>query len=366
MLAWGYMMKSTKERSKKEGLPPGTLIYVGKKRTKKVKISIIDYDEQNYKEKVIKKVDDCIPFKESPTVTWINIDGIYDMGVIEKIGECFKLHPLILEDIVNTNQRPKMDDYDDYIFIVLKMLYYSEKTGEITSEQVSMILGKNFVISFQEQEEDVFNNIRDRIKHAKGRIRKMSADYLAYALIDAIVDHYFVILEKLSEKIETMEDSLVINPTPQLLEKVYDLKKEMITLRKSVWPLRELISGLERTESKLIEKSTDVFLRDVYDHTIQVIDSIETFRDTVSGMMDLYLSSISNKMNQIMQVLTIIATIFIPLTFITGIYGMNFDPGASPFNMPELGWYWGYISVWVVMIVIVVLMLIYFRKKKWL
>jgi magnesium transporter len=194
----------------------------------------------------------------------------------------------------------------------------------------------------------------------------MSADYLAYALIDAIVDHYFVILEKLSEKIETMEDSLVINPTPQLLEKVYDLKKEMITLRKSVWPLRELISGLERTESKLIEKSTDVFLRDVYDHTIQVIDSIETFRDTVSGMMDLYLSSISNKMNQIMQVLTIIATIFIPLTFITGIYGMNFDPGASPFNMPELGWYWGYISVWVVMIVIVVLMLIYFRKKKWL
>ena len=360
------MAKLIRKRSKKAGLPPGTLVYVGKERTDKVIITLIDYDEKNYSEKVLKKVDDCTPFKESKTITWINIDGIHDTNIIEKFGECFNLHPLLLEDIVNTNQRPKMDDYGDYLFVVLKMLYYSDNKEKLNSEQVSLILGNNYVISFQEEKEDVFNQIRERIQHGKGRIRKMGADYLAYAIIDAVVDHYFAILEKLSEKFETMEDALVIDPTPQLLEQIYALKKEMVVLRKSVWPLRELINGLDRSENKLIQKSTHIFLRDVYDHTIQVIDSVETFRDMASGMVDLYLSSISNKMNQVMQVLTIIATIFIPLTFIAGIYGMNFDPGASPFNMPELGWYWGYISVWLVMIIIGIIMLIYFKRKRWL
>lgn len=360
------MPKLSKKRSHKTGLPPGTLVYVGEERTDKVNITVIDYDEKSYKEKVIKKVEDCKPFKDSKTITWINVDGIHDTSIIEKFGECFNLHPLLLEDIVNTNQRPKMDDYSDYFFIVLKMLYFSDKKEQLISEQVSLILGNNFVISFQEEKEDVFNQIRERIKYAKGRIRKMGADYLAYAIIDAVVDHYFVILEKISEKIETMEDALVIDPTPKLLEEIYDLKKEMVVLRKSVWPLRELINGLDRSENKLIQKSTHVFLRDIYDHTIQVIDSVETFRDMSSGMVDLYLSSISNKMNQVMQVLTIIATIFIPLTFIAGIYGMNFNPNSSPFNMPELGWYWGYVSVWVVMIIIVIILLIYFKKKKWL
>ncbi len=359
-------MKLIKPFSKKTGLPPGTLVYVGKERTKKVKITLIDYDEKHLIEKQLKRIEDCFIYADKPTVTWVNIDGIHRTDIIEKVGKHFNLHPLLLEDIVNTGQRPKLEDFGEYLFIVLKMFYYSEKKNEVTSEQVSLILGSNYVISFQEEEEDVFNIIRDRIRKAKGRIRKMGADYLAYALIDAIVDNYFVILEKFGEKIETMEEALVTEPTPETLQAVHRTKREVILLRKSVWPLRELVNGLERGESKLIRKQTNVFLRDVYDHTIQVIDTIETYRDMLSGMIDLYLSSISNKMNQVMQVLTIIATIFIPLTFIAGIYGMNFDPDASPFNMPELGWYWGYISVWVVMIIVVIGMLIYFKRKRWL
>jgi len=361
-----YDMKLFKRTSAKAGLPPGTLVYVGKKRTEKIKITLIDYDEKQLTEKTIKRIEECFPFKEKPTVTWINIDGIYDTEIIEKIGKRFDLHPLLMEDIVNTGQRPKMEDFENYIFLVLKMLYFDEKNNEVKSEQISLIFGPNYVISFQELEGDVFDPIRDRIRKAKGRIRKMGADYLAYALLDAIVDNYFLILEKIGEKIETMEENLVTEPTPETLQAIHSLKRETILIRKSVWPLRELVSGLERSESKLIKKSTDIFLRDVYDHTIQVIDTIETFRDMLSGMVDLYLSSISNKMNQVMKVLTIIATIFIPLTFVAGIYGMNFDPAASPFNMPELGWYWGYIMVWVVMIAIGIAMIIYFKRKRWL
>ncbi len=360
------MIKSKIKRSKKSGLPPGTLVYVGKERTKKVRISVIDYNDTEFREWELKKIEECYPLKEKPTVTWVNIDGIYDTSIIEKIGNNYGFHPLLLEDIVNTNQRPKMDDYGEYIYFVLKMLSYDEKKNKINSEQISLILGNNYVISFQEDIGDVFNNIRERIRNSKGRIRKMGADYLAYSLIDAIVDNYFTILEKFGENIEEIEEILVTDPEPETLQTIHSLKREMIILRKSVWPLRELISGLERTESKLILESTDIFLRDLYDHTIQVIDTVETYRDMLSSMVDLYLSSISNKMNQVMKVLTIIATIFIPLTFIAGIYGMNFDPESSPFNMPELGWYWGYVSVWVVMIIISILMLIYFRIRKWL
>jgi magnesium transporter len=360
-----FMAKLFKQRSEKTGLPPGTLVYVGKERTKKINISVLDYNDKEYNEIKVKKVEDCLSYADKSTVTWINVDGIYNTSIIEKIGEYFKLHPLLQEDIVNTNQRPKMDDYDDYIFIVLKMLDFDDKTKQITSEQVSLILGPDYVISFQEEPEDVFDIVRDRIRHAKGRIRKMGADYLAYALIDAVVDNYFSILEKYGERIHNLEETLIDNPEPEALLKIKLMKREMITLRKSVWPLRELVNNIEKTESKLIDKSTDLFFRDVYDHTIQVIDSVETYRDSLSGMVDLYMSSISNKMNQVMQVLTIIATIFIPLTFIAGIYGMNFDPNASPFSMPELGWYWGYVSVWILMFIITIVMLIYFKKKKW-
>jgi magnesium transporter len=299
-------------------------------------------------------------FKDKPTVTWINIDGIHQVEIIEKIGTYFGIHSLILEDIMNTGQRPKMEDFEDYIFVVVKMIYYDEKDNEIKAEQVSLLLGSNFVISFQEKEGDVFDPIRERIRKAKGRITKMKADYLAYALVDTIVDHYFMVLEKLGEKIEGMEEELVTNPTPETLQTIHTLKRELIFLRKSVWPLREVISVLERGESSLIDESTGIYLRDVYDHTIQVIDTIETFRDMVSGMLDIYLSSISNRMNEVMKVLTIMATIFIPLTFIAGVYGMNFK------YIPELEWHWGYPVILFVMVAIGILMVIYFRRKKWL
>jgi magnesium transporter len=360
------MPRFIKRSSQTIGLPPGSLVHIGEKKTGKVKITIIDYDEKHFEEKEVEKVEECFPFKEKPTVTWINVDGVHQVDIIEKVGKHFGLHPLVLEDIVNTGQRPKMEDFEDYIFIVLKMLYHSEKDDEIKAEQISLILGKNFVLSFQETEGDVFNFVRERIKNSKGRIRKVGADYLIYALLDAIVDNYFIILEKIGEKVEVMEEELVSNPIPETLQAIHNMKREMIFLRKSVWPLREVISGLQRGESKLMHKSTNIYLRDMYDHTIQVIDTVETFRDMISGMLDIYMSSVSNKMNEVMKVLTIFAAIFIPLTFVAGVYGMNFNPEASPFNMPELGWQWGYPMVWIIMIAVATTMLIYFKRKKWL
>jgi len=354
------MAKPIKKRSRKAGLPPGTLVHIGERKAEFVRITVIDYNEQNFQEKEVSAVEECLPFKATPTVTWINIDGLHKIELIEKLGKEFDLHPLILEDILNTGQRPKFEDLGNNVFIVLKMLSYSDEKQTIQSEQVSLVVGPNFVISFQESVGDVFEQIRDRIRNSKGRIRKTGSDYLTYVLLDAIVDNYFLILEKFGEKIEYMGEELVAEPTEKTLQQIHSLKREMIFLRKSVWPLRELISSLERSESSLIKESTGIYLRDVYDHTIQVIDTVETFRDMVSGMLDIYLSSISNKMNAVMKVLTIIATIFIPLTFIAGIYGMNFK------YMPELEWRWAYPVIWLIIAVIAICMLIYFRRKKWL
>jgi len=353
-------LKVIKKRSSKAGLPPGTLVHVGEKKVESARITFIDYDEQSFQEKQVTKIEECLKLKNTPTVSWINIDGIHDIELIEKIGKGFELHPLILEDILSTGQRPKFEDYEKYIFIVLKMLSFSGENQSVEVEQVSLILGPNYVISFQERIGDVFEQVRDRIRNAKGRVRKMGPDYLAYGLIDAVVDNYFAILERLGERIESMEEEVVGNPTEKTVQQIHSLKREMISLRKSIWPLRELIAGLEKSESSLIEETTDIYLRDVYDHTIQIIDTIESFRDMVSGMLDIYLSSLSNKMNAVMKVLTIIATLFIPLTFVAGIYGMNFK------YMPELEWRWGYMTVWLVMIAVAVFMLFYFRRKKWL
>jgi magnesium transporter len=354
------MPRLIKKRSKKAGLPPGTLIHVGEKKAETPKITIMDYDEVHFQEKETKTIEECFVFKEQPTVTWINIDGLHQVEILEKLGDCYGLHPLVLEDILNTDQRPKMEDYGEYVYIVLRSLDYNAQGNEIESEQISLILGPNFVFSFQEKEGDTFHPIRERIRNGKGRTRKMGADYLAYALLDSTVDHYFIILEKLGDKIEFLEEKLVTHPTPKTLQTIHDLKKEMIFLRKAVWPLREVVGSLERGESSLIQSSTRVYLRDLYDHTIQVIDNIETFRDMVSGILDIYLSSVSNRLNSVMKVLTIIATIFMPLTFLAGIYGMNFK------YMPELEWRWGYPVIWLVMVGIGVFMLVYFRKKKWL
>jgi len=354
------MLKLFRKTSKKAGLAPGTLVHDGDKKVEKAKITIIDYDATQFQEKEVETIEECFPFRDTPTITWINIDGLHEVQIIEKIGKHFSIHPLILEDILHTGQRPKMEDFEDHIFLVVKMFYYDEKDNEIKMEQVSLLLGSNFVISFQEREGDIFNSIRERIRNHKGRIRRMKADYLGYALLDTIVDNYFIILEKIGEDIENMEEELVTRPTPETLQTIHNLKRELIVLRKSIWPLREVVNSLERGESPLINEATGVYLRDVYDHTIQVIDTIETFRDMVSGMLDIYLSSISNKMNEVMKVLTIIATIFIPLTFVAGLYGMNFE------FMPELKWHWGYFAALLVMAVVAVFMVFYFRKKRWL
>jgi magnesium transporter len=354
------MVRRLKKRSGKAGLPPGSLIHIGDRLTEKIKITVFDYDEAHLLEKEIKTVGECRQFKDSPTVAWIQIEGIHDTQILEELGAVFGLHPLTLEDILNTDQRPKMEDFCEYIYIVLKTFYnHADENNETTSEQISIILGPTFVISFQEKETDIFKPIRERIRAGKGRLRKSGADYLAYSLIDTIVDNYFTILEHLGEKIEIIEESLVKNPSTQTLQAIQHLKREMIFLRKSVWPLRETISSLERTECQLIQESTGLFLKDIYDHTIQVIDTIETFRDMLSGILDIYLSSISNRMNEIMKVLTIIATIFMPLTFLAGVYGMNFK------YMPELEWHWGYFFILSIMITIAVFMLVYFRKKRW-
>jgi len=355
------MTKLIKKRSIKAGLPPGTLVHIGEKKAGEPIITLIDYDETNHQESGIKTVEECIPFRAKPTVTWINVEGVHEARVVEKLGHCFGLHPLVLEDILNTDQRPKMEVYGDYVYIVLKMLYEGGPNRPVEAEQVSLIFGPNFVISFQEGKEgDVFNPVRERIRSGKGLIRKMGSDYLVYSLIDTIVDNYFLVLERLGEKIELLEEALVAQPAPPTLREIQKFKNQMIFVRRVVWPLREVISSLGRKESPLVKETTEIYLRDVYDHVVQVMDTVEVYREMLSGMLDIYLSSVSNRLNSVMKVLTIIATIFMPLTFIAGIYGMNFK------YMPELEWRWGYPAVWLVVALIGVSMLIYFRKKKWL
>jgi magnesium transporter len=352
--------KFIKRTSKKAGMSPGTLIHVGEQKIDKPGITLINYDPDRLEEKKIKRIEESFEYKDTPPVTWINIDGLHEVEIIEKIGSHFNIHPLILEDIVNTAQRPKVEDFEDYIYFVFKMLKFDEKSSHITSEQVSLILGPHYLISFQEAEGDVFNFVRQRIRKGRGRIRKSGPDYLAYALIDAVVDHYFLILEKVGEKIEQFEEKVQSDPTPEILQNIHNLKREIIYFRKQVWPVREVLSTWQKTESALVQDANKVFISDVYDHTIQVIDTIESFRDIISGMMDLYLSTVSNKMNEVMKVLTIMATIFIPLTFVAGIYGMNFK------FMPELEWKWSYPILWVLLVIIFFGMIYYFKRKKWL
>jgi magnesium transporter len=354
------MAKMIKKRSQKAGLPPGTLIYTGDQLEAISRITIVDYDEQGVQTREIASWAECPVIKDKPGITWINVSGISHVGNLERLGECFNLHPLVLEDILNIDQRPKVEDYDDYLYIVLKTIRPGERLDEITVEQISLILGRNYVLSFQEGNSDIFAVIRDRLVAAKGRIRKSGSDYLAYTLIDLIVDHYFVVLETCAEQIEDVEDGVVSHPTPTTLKDVHRFKNDMILLRKSLWPLREVIARLERRESPLIEDATSVYFKDVYDHTIVAIDTVETYRDILSGMLDIYLSSVSNRLNEVMKVLTIIATIFMPLTFIVGLYGMNFK------YMPELEWHYGYYMVLGFMAVVALIMLAIFKKEKWL
>jgi magnesium transporter len=341
-------------------MTPGTLHPEEEPLAGQVRITVIDYDADHYEERTVTDIEECFPYRDTGTVTWINIDGLANIDVIGKIGNCFSIHPLTLEALLNTEQRPKIVDMETYIYLSLKMLSMKKESYDIKVEHVSIIIGPNYLISFQEDVGDVFDPVRERIRREGGRVRKNGPDYLAYALIDDIVDNYFIVMEKIEERVEDLEEELVVSATRESVWKINRLKKDMIFLRKAVWPLREVITGLERAESPLIKESTHIYLRDVYDHTIQVIDTLETLRDMVSGMLDIYLSSLSYKMNEIMKVLTLIATIFIPLTFVAGVYGMNFQ------YMPELTWEYGYFTVWGVMILMVVLMLFYFRKRQWI
>jgi magnesium transporter len=340
------MVEKIKKRSLKAGMPPGTLVHIGAKKAGASRIRILDYDEQGVREKKAALLNECVPFRDTDSVTWIDIEGLQDVELLDRLGNAFGLHPLILEDILNTDQRPKSDDMESYIYIVLKMLDFDPASLAIVSEQVSIVFGRNFVISIQEgREGDLFEPLRERIRNGKGRIRKLGPDYLAYSLLDTIIDHYFLILEKFAERIETLEENLVSEPKPETLRQIHSMKREMIFLRKSAWPLRELIYNLEKSDSELIQSATKIFLRDIYDHAVHIIDSIETYREMLSSMLDIYLSSVSNRMNQVMKVLTIIATIFMPLTFLAGVYGM---------------------MVLLIMSTVAAVMLYLFRKKKWL
>ncbi len=345
---------------KPHGLPPGTLIYVGNKKDHDIQIRVIDYNREMLDEKIIPDIKNIGSFKKADTVSWINVDGVHDIELIRHIGEIYELHPLLLEDIVNTAHRPKVEDHEKHLYFTFKMLTFNEETLTLGSEQVSIVLGPSYVISFQETPHDIFDPVRTRIETAKGRIRGKKTDYLVYALIDAVVDSYFSFLESFDTYIDKLENNIQFNSTQDDVALILRLKKQLLFLRRTIDPLREAISFMQNTDSKLLDPGTHKYFNDVHDHLLHVIDSIESNRSLLDGLMESFMSNMSNRMNQVMKVLTIIATIFIPLTFIAGIYGMNFT------YMPELGWKYAYPSLLGAMGVIFIGMLIFFKRSKWL
>lgn len=346
-----------KKRSQKTGLPPGTLVHIGERRAGAVEFQVTHYDAERVEHRVVAQLDECLPWLKRPGVTWVHAAGAFDARAIQQLAS-FGLHPLVLEDIMNTDQRTKFDEYGDYAFIVLKLLHAGD--AEIASEQISIALGKNFVISVEESPSNAFGAVRDMIEHDRGRVRRAGADYLAYLLLDSVVDAHFEVLEKLGERIEALQDEMVDKPTPDTLRALHRLRREALLVRKSIWPLRSVLSEIERARSPLFREDTWIYLRDVYDHTVHIVDNIETFREMLSGLLDLYLSSATNRLNEVIKVLTVISTIFIPPSFIASVYGMNFR------HMPELAWPWGYAAAWVAMIALATGTLVYLKKKRWL
>lgn len=347
-------------RPKQIGLPPGSLIYTGEREKEPIHFRVFEYNEQGFIENEYSDVESVLNLKSSKENIWINIDGVHDVGIMEKIQNHFNIHPLAMEDILHTTQRPKIDEYDENLFVVIRMFLYDRENRELKNEQLSMILSENYLLTFLEDPGDVFDPVRERIRKTGTKIRKSKIDFLAYSILDAIVDSYFHILEQLGEEIEDLEDRLVINPGKEDLQLVHRMRRNMILLRKSMWPLREVISFLQRNDHSVIKSSTHIYLRDVYDHIIQIIDTIESYRDMIIGMLDVYLSSTSNKLNEVMKVLTVISTLFIPLTFLAGVYGMNFV------HFPELGYEWMYPwGFWLITILIILGMIVFFKRKKW-
>ncbi|NQU12040.1 magnesium/cobalt transporter CorA [bacterium] len=346
--------------NKKPGASPGSLVYVGEQPAAASRVRLLEYNKATCSETTIDTVAGAVPAADKSTVSWINLDGLADVALLEQLGQQTGVHALVLEDILNTEQRPKLEEHEGHLFIVVRMLQLAPDSREVTGEQVSLLLGPNYLLSFQERTGDVFDPVRERLRSGRPRIRAAGADYLLYALLDAIVDQYFVILEQLGERIEALEEGLMHDPGSVAMADIHYLRRELLVLRRSVWPLREVVASLERSESKLIRKSTHLYLRDVYDHTVQVLDATENYRETVAGLFELYLSSISNKTNEVMKVLTMVATIFIPLSFLAGLYGMNFEV------MPELHVPWGYPVLLGVMLTLAGSLVFYFKRKNWL
>lgn len=351
------MTKESKNIAKTVNTPPGSLIYVGEQKVEDVKITYTKYNNSEFERKEIPDLDEFFNDDEDK-VRWLDIIGLHDTDLVNEVGQRLKIHPLVIEDILNTSHNPKFEDYDDYIFLVTKIMYFNDNE-ELETEQISFILFKDKLISFQDLESEVFNNILNRLKEGTN-IRKNGADDLLYALLDSIVDNYFLIIEDIGEKIDVLEDELLLSPNRLLLQKIYILKRDLIYIRNSLWPMRNVISSLSKNDYDLIDGKTIYYMRDVYDHIIQMIDIIETYRDICSGMLDTYLSSIGNKTNEVMKVLTIFSTIFIPLTFLAGVYGMNFK------YLPELNWKYGYLSFWIISIIIIGFMIRFFKKKDWM
>ena len=354
------MSESLSSASEKSGLPPGSLVHVGEVHAHEHKISVINYNKSTLEKHTVKSIAELLPYKTSDTITWVIVDGLQDVSIIDAIGQHFDIHALVLEDILNTHQRPKFEEFNDYLYIVLKAISLGKEDFTIEYEQISLLILKNFVFTFMEKPDGLFDPILNRLDNDKSQMRNLGADFLAYVIMDTIVDEYFALQDTFDELIESVEDTLLTDPSSQTLSTIQKIKRELIFLRRSVSPLRELLAAIQRCESPLLNEKTRRYFGDIYDHAIRVIEAIESYRDLIAGMLDIYLSSVSNKMNETMKVLTVFASIFIPLTFIAGVYGMNFE------YMPELKWRWSYPVLWLIFIGVSAFLLGYFKKKKWL
>ncbi len=350
-----------KKKAKKLNLPPGSLVDIGDLSAQKTRISLINYDEESIQQRAHVTIETCFNYLKKPSITWINVWGMHDAKLIGDFGRTLGLHPLMLEDIMITDQRSKLDDYKDTLFIIMRMLNYSKKEEEeMLDEQISLILGKNYVVSFTERKEEVFKPVLQRLKMPHSQLRKRGADFLCYSLVDCVVDHCHVILDHMDEQLDNLEDELIYEISPKTLQKIQHQKREISSLRKAVWPLREVVNRFQRIDTPLVQETTKLYLQDVYDHTIQAIDTVESFRDISAGLLDMYMSTMSQKMNEVMKVLTLVSTIFVPLTFVASIYGMNFK------HMPELDWGDGYYATLGFMACIAVGMLVFFKRKDWI
>ena len=354
------MAGSTTTVASKTGLPPGTLVHVGEQLASETRITLIDYTRDGSTEHVVNTVQEIAAFRGTDSITWVNVEGLVDVAVIEAIGQEFDIHPLVLEDILHTGQRPKFEEYEDYLFLVFKAMYPAVDGEVVNYEQVSILILNDFVFTFKEKCDAIFDSIKARLRKPNAHFRNFGTDYLAYTLLDAVVDRYLALQDYMDAALESIEDALLEDPDTSTLMSIQQVRHALISMRRSAAPLRELVGGILRSDSGLIGDNTLIYYRDVYDHVLRVTDAFDTYRDMVSSLLDIYNTTISNRMNEIMKVLTVFATIFIPLTFLTGIYGMNFE------YMPELKWKWAYPALWVCFLVIPVVLMVYFRKKKWL